>query len=116
MLLAEKSRVVATMPSADETALPPAMPLQQAVPMLSIGSEVVIEGLSKLPAFNGLTAIVQSFDAESGRYNVLFAAPVNGHTTAKVKRENLCAVLPAMPTPSLYQPPAAEEVAAPQVE
>jgi hypothetical protein len=55
---------------------------------LTVGTEVVIEGLSKLPAFNGLRGTLQSFDEESGRYNILLLQPVQGHKSAKVKREN----------------------------
>jgi hypothetical protein len=53
-----------------------------------IGAEVTIMGLSKLPAFNGLRGTVQSLDEQSGRYIILLAAPVSGHKTVKVKREN----------------------------
>lgn len=63
-------------------------PLQAREEMLVVGTEVVIEGLSKLPAFNGLTGTVQSFDDLSGRYNILLSSPVQGHKVAKVKREN----------------------------
>lgn len=58
-------------------------------PSLAPGSVVVIQGLLKAPAFNGICASVQSFDDVSGRYSVAFATPVAGHATAKVKRENL---------------------------
>jgi hypothetical protein len=57
--------------------------------VLLAGSEVTIHGLSKSPAFNGLKATVQFFDVETSRYNILLASPVGGHSTAKVKRENL---------------------------
>lgn len=53
------------------------------------GTEVVIDGLSKFPAFNGLTGVVQSLDQHSGRYNVLLSSPVCGRKSANVKRENL---------------------------
>lgn len=59
---------------------------------LTAGTEVVIEGLSKCPAFNGLRGTLQSLDEESGRYNILLATPSQGHKSAKVKRENFRAV------------------------
>lgn len=55
------------------------------------GVEVVIEGLTKAPAFNGLHAVVQYLDAETGRYSVLLVA--NGKM-AKIKGENLRLVEP----------------------
>jgi len=60
--------------------------------LLTAGTEVVIEGLSKCPAFNGLRGTLQSLDEESGRYNILLATPSQGHKSAKVKRENFRAV------------------------
>jgi hypothetical protein len=59
--------------------------------MLSAGCEVVIVGLVKLPAFNGRRACVESFDAATGRYTVIFAAGTDARQ-AKVKRENLVVV------------------------
>lgn len=61
------------------------------------GTEVIIEGLVKLPAFNGLSGIVQSIDMDSGRYNVLLASPVGAHQWAKIKRENLRSAPPPPP-------------------
>merc|ERR1711862_141596 len=63
------------------------------------GTQVIIEGLVKLPAFNGVLGTVQSFNIESGRYDVLFAAPVgeSNHQWAKVKRENLRLAPPPPP-------------------
>lgn len=55
---------------------------------LTAGTEVVIEGLSKLPAFNGLRGMLQSFDEQSGRYTISLEFPVFGHKIVKVKREN----------------------------
>jgi len=60
---------------------------------LSAGALVVVEGLVKLPAFNGRSAVVEGWDAESGRYNILLASPDGCHT-AKIKEENLRVVLP----------------------
>jgi len=55
---------------------------------LTASTEVVIEGLSKFPAFNGLQGTLQSLDEQTGRYTILLKSPVCGHKTAKVKREN----------------------------
>jgi len=57
--------------------------------VLPQGTAVIIHGLQKCPAFNGLQGTVQSLDAETCRYTISFAVPVKGHSTAKVKRENL---------------------------
>lgn len=55
-----------------------------------VGAAVVIEGLVKAPHFNGAQGVVQSFDAETGRYNVLLAsAAPDGQRWAKIKAENL---------------------------
>lgn len=55
------------------------------------GTEVVVEGLVKCPAFNGLCGIVQLFDKESARYSVLLALSANqsGYQLAQVKGDNL---------------------------
>jgi hypothetical protein len=53
--------------------------------MFAVGAEVVIEGLVKAPSFNGASGVVQSYDAETGRYNVLLV----GQRWAKIKGENL---------------------------
>ncbi|CAK0831388.1 unnamed protein product, partial [Prorocentrum cordatum] len=62
---------------------PPVPPPAQAAPAgselhdaaLVPGTEVIIQGLVKLPDFNGLTGVVQSLDAESMRYDVLLDGP-----------------------------------------
>lgn len=51
----------------------------------ALGADVVIHGLVKAPGFNGASGVVQSWDAESGRYNVL----LTGQRWAKIKGENL---------------------------
>lgn len=53
------------------------------------GTEVVIDGLVKSPAFNGLHGIVQSLDEASGRYNVLLSPATCGQQWAKIKGANL---------------------------
>jgi len=55
----------------------------------SAGAEVLIEGLTKCPAFNGLGAVVQEFDEETGRYTVLITSPSCWCQKAKLKLENL---------------------------
>jgi len=65
----------------------------------------VIEGLVKLPDFNGKRGVVQCLDEETGRYNVLLDSPA-GPTQqrwAKVKRSNLRLAIPPPPhhTPTL---------------
>lgn len=58
-----------------------------------VGSEVIIDGLIKAANFNGALAIVQSWDAETGRYNVILSSnTANGEQRAKVKGENLRSV------------------------
>jgi len=57
--------------------------------VLPSGTEVVIEGLVKAPAFNGLHGIVDSFDRESGRYNVRLQSGTEENQMAKIKIENL---------------------------
>lgn len=65
------------------------------------GAEVIIEGLMKLPAFNGMQGSVQSIDEKTGRYNVLMTQPIGptGQRWAKVKAENL---RPASSSPTLW--------------
>merc|ERR1712048_937546 len=55
----------------------------------SMGAEVRITGLSKLPAFNGLTGTIQCFEEDTRRFSVLLFEPVGRHKWVKVKRENL---------------------------
>jgi len=60
----------------------------------ALGSEVVIDGLVKAPMFNGASGVIQSWDEETGRYNILLAMPTaGGQRWAKVKGENLRLVL-----------------------
>jgi hypothetical protein len=80
-----------------QSALPLATPALATQHVLAPGTKVVIDGLVKAPAFNGLSGIVQSLDEETGRHNILLSYPAGGHKTAKVKAENLVIV---EPTPS----------------
>merc|ERR1712187_861827 len=72
--------------------------------LITPGTEVMIEGLKKSPAFNGLCGVVQSLDEETGRYNILLANPLapGGRQWAKIKMENLRLVLP--PPPPRFAP------------
>lgn len=79
--------------------------------VLAPGTEVVIHGLTKLPAFNGLAGTVQCFDKEAGRYDILLPSPVgeSRQRWAKVKREHLSAA--AQPQPPVHAPKLALETA-----
>jgi len=58
--------------------------------LFDVGTQVVIYGLVKAPSFNGAVGVVQSWDAGTGRYNLLLAqATSTGHRWAKLKAENL---------------------------
>eukprot|EP00928_Gymnodinium_smaydae_P024062 TRINITY_DN19600_c0_g1_i1.p1 TRINITY_DN19600_c0_g1~~TRINITY_DN19600_c0_g1_i1.p1 ORF type:complete len:193 (-),score=61.95 TRINITY_DN19600_c0_g1_i1:236-814(-) len=65
---------------------------------LVAGATVTIDGLKKLPAFNGLSGTVQCIES-NGRYKILLATPVAGHKWASVKRENIQLLLPPSPPP-----------------
>lgn len=80
----------ASEPEAEPMACPP---IAQCMP-LSIGALVVVEGLTKLPAFNGLSAVVQGFDELSGRYSIMLVSANGGCQQAKVKEENLRFLMP----------------------
>jgi hypothetical protein len=71
--------------------------------VFALGSDVVIDGLIKAPSFNGSCGTVKSWDAESGRYNVLLWAAVgkDGQQWAKIKSENLRQF---QPSPQHYDP------------
>mmetsp|Transcript_37785 Transcript_37785/g.58777 ORF Transcript_37785/g.58777 Transcript_37785/m.58777 type:complete len:276 (+) Transcript_37785:54-881(+) len=59
----------------------------------SIGALVKVEGLIKLPAYNGCSAVVQGWDETTERYSILIASP-GGLQQAKIKEENLSMLLP----------------------
>lgn len=65
-------------------------------PSLNPGALVVIEGLVKLAAFNGQSAVVQGWDEAAGRYDILVVSTVahGGCQHAKIKQENLRLALP----------------------
>jgi len=61
---------------------------------LTAGTVVVIEGLAKMPAFNGQWGTVECFDDATGRYQITLSAQVCGHKTAKIKRDNFRLLTP----------------------
>jgi hypothetical protein len=64
----------------------------------AVGAEVEIVGLTKMPAFNGLKAIVQGREEASGRYNVLFEfRDASGPRLATIRGENLLSTREAPP-------------------
>lgn len=68
------------------------------VPLFEIGAEVEIDGLAKLRDFNGLSGVIQAWDIETYRYDVLLDATAGAHAGrhVKVKAGNL---LPRLPPP-----------------
>jgi len=62
------------------------------------GTEVTIQGLTKIPAFNGQRGIVDRLDEETGRYSIRLTTGGPGIPKfAKVKAANLC-LAATMPT------------------
>jgi hypothetical protein len=59
----------------------------------SAGVLVQVDGLVKLPAYNGCSAVVQGWDEATERYSILIACP-GGVQQAKIKEENLSVLLP----------------------
>jgi len=64
--------------------------------VFSPGALVVVEGLEKSPAFNGLSAVVQNWDEACGRYTIIFGSvgAQGGCQQAKIKEGNLRLLLP----------------------
>jgi hypothetical protein len=94
-------------PAADDLeSMPCPLVEAQAKPKLSlmIGALVVVEGLVKVPAFNGCSAVVQSWDEATGRYNILLTCP-EGLQQAKIKQDNLRVVLPPLENSTSYHLP-----------
>jgi hypothetical protein len=76
--------------AADQKATPIVPRMTEGVQAIAVGTEVVIDGLVKAPSYNGAVGIVQSWDSETDRYNVLLrTSTANGHCWAKIKGENL---------------------------
>lgn len=67
------------------------------------GTQVVIEGLTKAPAFNGHSGVVLSFDSGTGRYNIQLSVEAcsAGNQIAKIKPENLRSAI--SPPKAIYQ-------------
>lgn len=61
--------------------------------ILNVGALVLVEGLVKVPAYNGRTAVVEAWDEETQRYSILIAS-TSGCLQAKVKAENLRMIQP----------------------
>jgi hypothetical protein len=86
-LLAELSAEFDTMHAFADASRAPTLEAIEHAPMP--GTEVIINGLVKSPAFNGLKGVVQSIDEASGRYNVLLSSPTCEQQWAKIKGANL---------------------------
>eukprot|EP00930_Biecheleria_cincta_P037015 TRINITY_DN2537_c0_g2_i1.p1 TRINITY_DN2537_c0_g2~~TRINITY_DN2537_c0_g2_i1.p1 ORF type:complete len:362 (+),score=47.53 TRINITY_DN2537_c0_g2_i1:87-1172(+) len=88
---AEKSIVP---PTAAPTAAAPAR-----LPLILVGLEVVIEGLTRSPEFNGRAGRVQAWEAETGRYDVMLhgLSGVCEPFLVKVKAENIRRLDPPPP-------------------
>jgi len=97
------SAIPSTLPRAPAVAPPTVVTPATVIEELSPGTEVVIQGLVKLPDFNGLSGVIQSLDMESGRYDVLLNAPAGscGWKWVKVRGENC---RPTMPPPPRNAP------------
>merc|ERR1719375_1301036 len=54
-----------------------------------VGSEIMVQGLIQMPAFNGQIGVVKSLDEDSGRYEILLTMARGRQQQAKVKGENL---------------------------
>jgi len=99
--------------SPEAASLPPEEAPKDTFP---VGSEVVIEGLTKFPAFNGLRGTIQSLDAETGRYNVLLAShDGSAGQCAKIKSDNLRLTVPPPPPfePTACRPAESSPLVAP---
>jgi len=71
------------------------------------GTEVTIQGLTKIPAFNGQRGLVERLDGETGRYSVRLTTGGPGiPKLAKVKAANLC-LAARRPTLLMASPPPA---------
>jgi hypothetical protein len=78
------------------------------LPLIPLGTEVEIEGLSRVPRFNGRVGVVTSWDAEMQRYDVALHVGLQ----AKVKGENLRY---RTPPPPCFAPILATTAAGPTV-
>merc|ERR1712241_1244697 len=68
--------------------------------VFAAGAQVIIHGLTKIPAFNGQSGIVERLDENTGRYSVKLTTGGPGIPKfAKVKADNLCALAFSSPLP-----------------
>jgi len=68
------------------------------------GTQVIIQGLTKIPAFNGQSGIIERLDEVTGRYSVKLTTGGPGIPKfAKVKGDNLCVATP-LPPPLPFAP------------
>lgn len=87
---AEKAAAAAVEKTPAETLLlPTVVEAAEVQDIIASGMQVCVHGLVKAPAFNGRQGMVQSLDAESGRYNVLLNMQHGATQLAKIKAENL---------------------------
>jgi len=64
--------------------------------VFAVGTQVIIQGLTKIPAFNGQSGIVERYDENTERYSVKLTTGGPGIPKyAKVKGANLCVAAPA---------------------
>ncbi|CAE7725456.1 KCNJ11 [Symbiodinium pilosum] len=92
-------------PTEPQTPTLPVAEVPEAIEELAPGTEVLIEGLQKFPAFNGLRGTIQLLDKATGRYNVQLASgdgPLE--QIAKIKGENLRVLVPPPPPFASEQP------------
>ncbi|CAE6941406.1 KCNJ11 [Symbiodinium sp. CCMP2592] len=89
----------ATGPVPESTSVTPSIPeVPEVTKDFAPGTEVVIEGLQKFPAFNGLRGTVQLLDKTTGRYNVqLSSADGPLEQIAKIRGDNLRMLVPPPP-------------------
>jgi len=84
--------------------------------LLTPGTPIMVEGLVKAPAFNGLSGVVQFYEEDTGRYSVLLSSP--GHPSgvqwAKIKGGNLRLTMPPCPPYSAMPPEVHDAFASPQ--
>lgn len=77
---------------------------------LPAGAEVTIQGLTKIPAFNGQRGVVERLDAATGRYSIRLTTGGPGIPKfAKVKAANLRVAATLMTTPPPAWPAAQKE-------
>jgi hypothetical protein len=82
-------------PEAEPTAHGPKVAVQSTQRVqLRIGELVLVQGLTKAPAFNGLSGVVQCWDEALGRYGIVLVSADGACHQAKVKHENLQLLLP----------------------